>query len=111
MRMVPCSSFTKRSFDLNENWVFEPIRVMEVSAKVSSAMDAAAVETMEFSPILSFTLAGTAPEPSFLSTIFLTVVMSAALNSMAPKEAATQPHKKRGRLIFPRVIRPHLRPS
>ena len=56
---------------------------MEVSAKVSSAIEAAAVVTLEFSPIFSFTLAGAAPEPGLCSTIFFKVVISASLNSMA----------------------------
>ena len=48
-RTEPCSSLTKRSLDWNENWVLAPIRVIEESAKVSSAMEAAAVETLDFS--------------------------------------------------------------
>jgi len=49
IRMVPWSNFTRRSLDRKENWVFAPIRVIEVSANVNSAMEAAAVETFDFS--------------------------------------------------------------
>ena len=70
-----------RSLDWKENRVLAPIRVMELSAKVSSAIEAAAVVIFDFSPILSLVLAGCAPAPSSFSTMFFNVVTSASFSS------------------------------
>ena len=67
-RMLPLSNLIRRSLDWNEKREFAPKREMEVSAKVSSAMEEAAVVTFEFSPIFSFTFAGAAPDPGSCCT-------------------------------------------
>ena len=95
---VPFSSLTNRSFDWNEKEVFAPTRVMEVSAKVSSAIEAADVLSFDFSKIFSLAFAGVAPLPSPVScsTIFFRAVISASLNSTAQSGAApSSPHTRK----------------
>ena len=89
MRTVPFSSLTNRSLDWNEKEVFAPTRVMEVSAKVSSAIEAAAVLSFDFSKIFSLACAGVAPFPSPVScsTMFFRAVISASFNSTAQSGA------------------------
>ena len=96
IRTVPFSSLTKRSLDWNEKEVLAPTRVMEVSAKVSSAIEAAAVLNLDFSKIFSLArVPGVAPFPSPVScsTMFFSAVISASFNSTAESGAVpNNPH-------------------